>query len=178
MGTIIPHSRKKNIQPAFRAEVRKRGMRTTRVFDSRDAAELWVKEQEDQITQMSPNEKGYLSEIKIHAELISAGFLVVLPAGVRRWDIGFEKEDRIVRVQVKTARIVGNSIRFNSESHSRYGAQDYTGDVEFFWVYVPDLDRCMLIPFDDCGKSETSIRLNAIEKYAIHLPAPTTGLTV
>ena len=79
------------------------------------------------------------------------------------------------RVQCKTARLekqtVGEVVRFaTSSSHYHYrggrynhGRQGYQGQIDYFAVYSPDLDKVYLILIDHAGASDMTLRLTMPE---------------
>lgn len=46
---------------------------------------------------------------------------------------------------------------------------DYKDDVDFFCVYVPELDKCYLIDILIANKSEMTLRLSATKNNQDHL---------
>lgn len=75
------------------------------------------------------------------------------------------------RVQCKTARLVKRGddkiIRFMTASNhyhyrgGKYGHahRGYQGQIEYFAVYSPDLDKVYLVPTDHAGASDMALRL-------------------
>ncbi len=116
---------------------------------------------------------GEYSEVVIAERLLRAGYNVLTPYGDSlRYDLVIEDADgRFWRVQCKTAWLEkhGNDevVKFATASkhyHYRGGKYDhsyrnYQGQVEYFAVYSPDLDKVYLIPIDHLGASNMSLRL-------------------
>ena len=116
---------------------------------------------------------GEYSEVVIAERLLKAGYNVLTPYGDSlRYDLVIEDADgKFWRVQCKTAWIdkrTGNEVvKFaTSSSHYHYRGgkynhrrQGYQGQIEYFAVYSPDLDKVYLIPIDHAGASDMSLRL-------------------
>lgn len=106
---------------------------------------------------------GEISEAKVLASLLSAGYVVLQPYGDnQRYDLVIEETGSFKRVQVKTARLTEfNSITFSTRSISSNGktVSNYRGQIEFFGIYCPEIDKCYLVPIDKAGKSVMSLRL-------------------
>lgn len=120
-----------------------------------------------------PKKVGEHSEQVIIARLMALGYSVLVPVGeYHRYDLVIEDADgQFWRVQCKTAwlekRGSDEVVKFaTSSSHYHYrggkynhGRQGYQGQVEYFAVYSPDLDKMYLIPIDHAGASDMSLRL-------------------
>jgi hypothetical protein len=109
------------------------------------------------------NEKGTRAEGAVLAALLRAGYNVLVPFGVVRYDLLIEDADgRFHRVQCKTGRLShrSTSVEFNVVS-SRPGSKrkDYVNDVEYFGVYLPDLDEVYLILIADVAHLSYQARL-------------------
>jgi hypothetical protein len=97
---------------------------------------------------------GDRSEIEVLAALAQAGYLVSVPFGEnQRYDLIAEKNNVLIRVQVKTGRLTNGAIMFKCVStHShRNGVslRKYIGEVEAFGVYCPDVEAVFLVPVQD-----------------------------
>lgn len=86
------------------------------------------------------------------AALANAGYEILIPYGENsRYDAVIEASDRTLsRVQIKTGRLARGVIEFRGySSHTHRGGvstRTYVGEVEFFGVYCPQVDRCFLVP--------------------------------
>lgn len=121
--------------------------------------------------QLNHKEMGERSEAIIIGRLVYAGYTVLKPYGEnQRYDLVMEDADRkFWRVQCKTAWLSKDqaTIEFNAcSNHYAYTWQKnsmtrrhYRGEVEFFAVYSPDLDKVYLIPVDHVGMNAASLRL-------------------
>jgi hypothetical protein len=95
---------------------------------------------------------GTVSELMVMAALVRDGYRLLIPYGDNaRYDVVIEdKSGELSRVQIKTGRFEHGAIEFNCySSHSHRGGTStrvYGGEIEFFGVYCPQLDRCYLVP--------------------------------
>jgi hypothetical protein len=116
---------------------------------------------------------GEYNELVIAERLLKAGYNVLTPYGDSlRYDLVIEDADgKFWRVQCKTGWLDenGSVIRFNTSSnHYHYkggrttnARRSYRGQVEYFAVYSPDLDKVYLIPVDHVGATEGTLRLQS-----------------
>jgi len=93
------------------------------------------------------------------AQLLRAGYIVLVPYNVMRYDLGLDVDGQLKRVQVKTARVLNGALVFNPYSITGGKRIYYTADeIDLFGVYSPELDKTYLVPFAD-GKG--TLRLEA-----------------
>jgi hypothetical protein len=105
------------------------------------------------------NEKGSISEAAVLAALVKAGYPVLVPWGVARYDLVIETSEGFKKVQVKTGRIKDGTLHFNAYSMTGNGRHTYsTEEVDLFGVYCPDLDRVYLVPH--LGKHAPVLRID------------------
>jgi PD-(D/E)XK endonuclease len=116
---------------------------------------------------------GEYSEVVIAERLLRGGYNVLTPYGDSlRYDLVIEDADGgFWRVQCKTAwidkRTGEDVVKFaTSSSHYHYrggiydhGRRGYQGQIDYFAVYSPDLDKVYLVPIDHAGSSDMSLRL-------------------
>ena len=95
--------------------------------------------------------KGTWSESAILSGLIAAGYNVLIPFGVARYDLVIETADGFKRVQCKTGRITASGcMTFNLSSSSPEGVQrNYAGEVDYFGVFLPATGGVFLIPIGE-----------------------------
>jgi hypothetical protein len=115
---------------------------------------------------MSINSKtvGERTEAIVLAELLKAGYVVLLPFGDnQRYDIVVEVDGAFQRVQCKTARLVlGSVLSFKTCStyaHRGRPSRGYRGEAELFGVYAPHTGKVYLIPVEEVGEYEGRLRL-------------------
>lgn len=111
---------------------------------------------------------GDTTEAMILAQLLKAGYRVLLPFGERhKYDLVVEHNSGcFMRVQCKTGKIIRGAIRFNTSSVSKdaktkkYVKRYYTsGDIDAYGIYVPELDRSYLVPISVVARTEGCLRV-------------------
>jgi hypothetical protein len=111
---------------------------------------------------MLTGEKGNLSEAKILAAFVAAGYLVSLPFGSgHKYDFVVDDSTRLFRVQCKTGRVKRSVLYFNAYSQSGNGSvkMGYRGLADLFAVLNPEDDKVYLVPVDEVGMTIISLRL-------------------
>ena len=111
---------------------------------------------------MQTGEKGNLSEARILAAFVAAGYLVSVPFGSgHKYDFVVDDSTRLLRVQCKTGRVKNNVLLFNAYSQSGNGRAktSYRGLADLFAVLNPVDDKVYLIPVDEVGVTDVSLRL-------------------
>lgn len=100
-------------------------------------------------------QKGTVSELRLMAALIEAGFVVSTPVGdYSRYDAILDNGQGLLKVQFKTGRYRKGAITFNAASqdyHNPGNKRSYENDIDFFGVYCPELDECYLVPISEVG---------------------------
>jgi hypothetical protein len=111
---------------------------------------------------MTPSEIGERTEAAVLAALVCAGKHVLLPfGGQRRYDLAYEEEGRLVKVQCKTGWVRNGAIEFRTHSMVRGSIRDYRTDVDLFAVYAHSLGKVYLVPVEDVpSRSRASLRLD------------------
>ena len=110
---------------------------------------------------MNTGNIGNLSEVKILAALVEAGYLVSQPFGSgHKYDLIADDGNRLYRVQCKTGRIRTGVLLFNAYSMSGNGGtkQSYKGLADLFAVYNPKNGKVYLVPVDDVGTTIVCLR--------------------
>ena len=111
---------------------------------------------------MQTGEKGNLSEARILAAFVAAGYLVSVPFGSgHKYDFVVDDSARLLRVQCKTGRVKNNVLLFNAYSQSGNGRvkSSYRGLADLFAVLNPVDDKVYLIPVEEVGVTDVSLRL-------------------
>ncbi len=116
---------------------------------------------------------GERTEAIILAELLKAGYVVLLPFGDnQRYDMVIEVDGRFERVQCKTARLVRNSVlsfkTCSTYAHRGRPSRGYRGEAELFGVYSPDTRKVYLVPVDGVGEYEGTLRLDKPKNGQVH----------
>ena len=101
---------------------------------------------------------GDRSEVEVMAALARAGYLISIPFGENhRYDLIVEKDGVLSRIQVKTGRLRDGVILFSPwSSHSHRNGpfcRPYSGEIESFAVYCPDVDATFIVPVGDVRMS-------------------------
>src|ERR1043165_6645919 len=112
--------------------------------------------------EMQTGEKGNLSEAKILAAFVDAGYYVSVPFGSgHKYDLVVEDSDRLFRVQCKTGRVKNGVLIFcaYSQPGNGSGRRNYRGLADLFAVLNPEDDKVYLIPVDEVGVTDVSLRL-------------------
>lgn len=104
--------------------------------------------------------KGNLSEARVLAAYVQAGFTVLLPfGGGAPYDLVVDTGRRLLKVQVKTGRLRGGCVLFPTmrfSGHKLRGKGYTRDDIDLFAVYCPDNDLTYAIPL---GQLSTEGRL-------------------
>ncbi|HYY94391.1 MAG TPA: group I intron-associated PD-(D/E)XK endonuclease [Pyrinomonadaceae bacterium] len=111
---------------------------------------------------MQTREKGNLTEAKILAALVAAGYLVSVPFGEgHKYDFIIDDSVDLRRVQCKTGRVKKGVLLFNSYSQSGNGAtkQGYYGLADVFAVLNPESGEVYLVPVENFGTTGVTLRL-------------------
>jgi hypothetical protein len=107
-------------------------------------------------------DKGNLSEARILAAFVAAGYLVSVPFGSgHKYDFVVDDSNRLLRVQCKTGRIKNGVLLFNAYSQSGNGSvkMSYRGLADLFAVLNPEDDKVYLVPVEEVGVTDVSLRL-------------------
>ncbi|HYG82436.1 MAG TPA: group I intron-associated PD-(D/E)XK endonuclease [Pyrinomonadaceae bacterium] len=111
---------------------------------------------------MHTREKGILTEAKIMAALVAAGYKVYIPFGDgHKSDFVIDDEVSLRRVQCKTGRVRNGALLFCAYSMAGNGSAKvgYRGLVDLFAVLNPEDDKVYLVPVDEVGETEVALRL-------------------
>jgi hypothetical protein len=115
--------------------------------------------------ELSANEKGTRAEGAVLSALLRCGYNVLIPFGPARYDLVREKDGRFERIQCKTAALTKTgALRFAvTNTPPSMTHKTYVGEVDFFGVYSPDLERVYLVPIEAVAsyKREMWLRLEA-----------------
>jgi hypothetical protein len=111
---------------------------------------------------MPPSHVGARAEAAVAAALVAAGRQVFVPlfSAHARVDLVMgDDAGRLHRVQCKTARLLGDVLFFATCSNTGGQREEYAGEVDLFGVHSPDLERCFLVPAEECPPRGCSLRL-------------------
>ena len=111
---------------------------------------------------MQTGDRGNLSEARILAALVVAGYYVSIPFGSgHKYDLIIDDSTRLSRVQCKTGRVKNGGLIFcaYSQSGNGSGRMSYWGLADLFAVLNPEDDKVYLIPVNEVGITDVSLRL-------------------
>ncbi|MBA3321569.1 MAG: hypothetical protein H0T45_09045 [Pyrinomonadaceae bacterium] len=112
---------------------------------------------------METRERGTLTESKILAAFVEAGYLVSLPFGDgHKYDLIIDDGRRVQRVQCKTGRVRHGSLHFNACSFSGNAGtrRDYKDSAEVFAVLNVETGDVYVIPVKEVGHTVACLRLH------------------
>lgn len=114
-----------------------------------------------------PVAKGNVAEIAVAASLAKAGFIVLTPMSVTRYDMAIDTSEGIKTVQCKHARLEGDRITFSVKSINPLNGKTrtYGDEVDFFCAWSSDLDKSYLIPIDDLRGAGATVTLHTGTDY-------------
>lgn len=102
---------------------------------------------------MNTKQKGEISELAVSLKLLTLGKSVSKPVGDnQRYDLIIDDDGKLLRVQVKTARIkngclIATTARTTGKKGGVYVKSAYSSDeIDAFAIYAPELDKCYLVP--------------------------------
>ena len=103
---------------------------------------------------LTTNQKGTVAEAKIAAAALELGIGVARPLDDERYDLILDLRPRLLRVQCKWARRIGNVVngRLYTSRRAATGLVNRKyelGEFEAFGLYCPDNDRCYLLAAED-----------------------------
>lgn len=96
------------------------------------------------------------------AKLLEQGKEVLTPFGDNsRFDLVTHEGGEFTRIQCKTGKLRGNTIRFNTSSHNPNSANErsYENDADFFAVYCPQNKKAYMFPVKEAGRRGCWLRL-------------------
>jgi hypothetical protein len=111
-----------------------------------------------------PVDVGLRHEALIVSELLRRGLHVLLPHGFnRRYDLVLDLDDRFVRAQCKSARLLNGAVQFNTVStrSNRRSTlrRSYVGEIEYFMAYCPSTEDIYVVPIEQAPLWSVTLRL-------------------
>jgi hypothetical protein len=92
--------------------------------------------------------------------LLHAGYPPLLPFGDgHRYDVAFDRDGRLCRVQCKTGRLEDGAVVFKTASYTRNVPKAYRGEVDYFGVYCPETGQAYLVPVEVVGDRTGQLRV-------------------
>jgi hypothetical protein len=111
---------------------------------------------------------GDISESAIITRLLQSGYVVLTPYGKNhRYDLVIEDADgQFWRIQCKTGWMDEEHTVITFATASSYnhtakqkGWRSYKGQIEYFAIYVEQLEKVYLVPADAVGNAKAMLRL-------------------
>ena len=120
---------------------------------------------------MNTSEAGTTTEAVVLSALVLSGKRVLVPFGDGcRYDLAWDDDGRLVRVQCKTGRLRKGCVVFNAHSQARDRSKvGYAGVADFFGVYCPDTGQVYLVPVVDVGTNTVSLRVDPPKKKRLDI---------
>jgi hypothetical protein len=111
---------------------------------------------------MNSKHKGDVSTSRVLTALLGLGLPVLVPFGDnQRYDLVFEREGKLYKVQVKTGHLSYGAVRFPTSNQAGGGPRrHYVGAVDYFGIYCPDNDETYLVPIEQLGVRGCSLRVD------------------
>ncbi len=117
---------------------------------------------------LTPSQKGAAAEAAIASAAIQLGLVVLRPlCEGSRYDLMFDLEPKLVRVQCKLAKVVGGVLSVRIQT-SRYTPAGYvftsysSSEIDAVATYAPELNRTFLLPIAEVsGMCGVHLRLEA-----------------
>jgi hypothetical protein len=108
--------------------------------------------------------RGEIAEAVIIARLVKRGDIVLLPFGVKKYDIVVDRAGKFIRGQCKMAHHINGCLKFSTCSgNGNRGRQDYKGLADVFWVYYPVNEKIYEIPVDQVSSQACQLRINPLK---------------
>jgi len=116
---------------------------------------------------MHPQRKGDATESRILHEFLRREIPVSIPFGDNeRYDMVVESDGTFERVQCKTGRYKNGCVIFDCSNVNLHDGErhDYHGDIEYFAVYCDYTEEVYMLPVEETGRSEKSLRVEEPEQ--------------
>lgn len=107
--------------------------------------------------------QGNMSEAFLIANLMAKGFKILTPFGDGfRYDLVIDDGTTLSRVQCKTGQYKDGVITFKTCSVSSKSTvnKSYTGEIDYFAVWCPQLSRGYLVPVDEVAAKLGTLRVD------------------
>jgi hypothetical protein len=106
------------------------------------------------LSMLTTNQKGTIAEAKFAARALELGLGVARPLDDERYDLILDLRPRLLRVQCKWSRRIGDVVaaRLYTSRRGPEGLRNRrynAGEFDSFGLYCPDNDQCYLLPADE-----------------------------
>ena len=122
---------------------------------------------------LSKTKQGEVAEQIVETELALRGYTVLQPRENERYDLAIEDGGKLLRIQVKTGyererspgRIVFDTSNNNTQRSEVNISKNYTSEqIDYFAVYSEITDEVYIVPVEETGTSEMTIRYDNPQK--------------
>jgi hypothetical protein len=113
------------------------------------------------MAKLSPSVVGARAEMAVASALQRVGTEVFVPlfAAHSRVDLVAVSASGLLRVQCKSARLVGGSLVFATCSHTHNVSEDYRDQIDAFGVFSADLSLVYMVPVEEAPLRGCTLRL-------------------
>jgi PD-(D/E)XK endonuclease len=101
--------------------------------------------------------------------------LVVLRHGAQvpygeghRYDLAFDHDGKLARVQCKTGHLENGAVVFKTASYTHNVAKSYHGEADFFGVYCQETSETCLVPIKDVHDRLAHLRVQEPKNGQTH----------
>ncbi len=106
------------------------------------------------LSMLTTNQKGTIAEAKFAARAVELGLGVARPLDDERYDLILDLRPRLLRVQCKWSRRIGDVVaaRLSTSRRGPEGLRNRRynlGEFDSFGLYCPDNDQCYLLPANE-----------------------------
>lgn len=106
---------------------------------------------------------GERTEGMILGKLMSLGNIVLMPFGNnQRYDLVIDVDSKFLKIQCKTATFKNGCVFFNTCSTNGFNGKtkNYRGQIDFFIVYCPQIQKFYQVPVDSVGIKSGILRVD------------------
>lgn len=98
----------------------------------------------------------------VASALLEAGWEVFTPlfGAHSRVDLVGDPGTGLLRIQVKSARVVAGCVQFHTCSNTGNVSVDYRGEIDVFGVHAPELSSVFIVPVGDVGTRKGFLRID------------------
>ena len=109
---------------------------------------------------MNTKSIGELSEAILLGRLLKRFVSVSIPFGNnQRYDLIVDDGKHLLKVQCKTGILKNRVVSFRVCNHAGgHDRKDYKGQIDYFAVYCPQIEKSYLVSVDAVGRNSASLR--------------------
>lgn len=109
--------------------------------------------------ELTPKQKGNLTELKCITAFYELGYQVSIPYGENsRYDFIADINGKLIRVQCKSSRLIDEEVyefscrSSQSNTHSNTRRKYTSKEIDYFCTYIKN--NCYLIPINECSMTK------------------------